>query len=190
MKYIEIPQLYSAKFKDAKLAQPNIEDIEEGSERHKLYLSAIELFIVGLDRVIAMDNAILRNLATEVKRVILDKSLELCLGNVPSLTMTVFGTSKGILPLVIAPEKWSEMFTKDEQYQIGGIIFVGSQIIDFFRGKLTSDFSERAKSYEAEYLKNLDPATFNEYQTEVLKKYPNGLDPKFIQNSMSNYELN
>jgi hypothetical protein len=74
------------------------------------------------------------------------------------------------------------MIQKNAIYQLGALVFVGSQAVDYYNGKIWSEFEKaknRARAYEAEYLMTLKEAvpdlTLNEWQQDVLGAFPEGI---------------
>jgi hypothetical protein len=62
------------------------------------------------------------------------------------------------------------------------ILFVGAQVVDFYNDRLISDRAapRRWHAYEAEFLRTLRQHlpgwTPNDYQRQILEKFPDGLD--------------
>lgn len=84
---------------------------------------------------------------------------------------------------ILIPENWVKMATKEPVMAFGSVIFTGSQAVDFFNGRVrvesTERIGERAQSYEASMLLGYPAAGLNDYQRELLEKYPHGYDSKF-----------
>jgi hypothetical protein len=106
--------------------------------------------------------------------------------NVPTLCFAIVEKNKMLQALTFAPYVWPEMIEADSSHELGSIITVGSQAVDFYNNKILSfDDSkvskERSLSYEAEFIHMLarNGHTLNEYQKGVLSKYPNGFDSSF-----------
>jgi hypothetical protein len=116
---------------------------------------------------------------------------------VPSLSFTFFGnatksTGQG---LILFPNDYEQQFRKDAIYCMGGVVFVASQVVDYYNQKFTPDevqkVPERAKMWEAEFLLTIKRALadekavgfpkaernyqFNEYQIDVLNRFPQGI---------------
>lgn len=82
--------------------------------------------------------------------------------------------------VLLVPDNWLEQMKKELVYETGAIVFVGSQAVDFYNGRLSDGHvNERSRGFEAEYLltvKKLSPSyKLNDYQTCVLKECPEGL---------------
>jgi hypothetical protein len=72
--------------------------------------------------------------------------------------------------------------------QMGAVVFVGSQAVDYYNGKLTYEAHKnvlsRAYAYEAEYLLTIltmGCQTMTEYQKGVLKRFGEGLRSKEVR---------
>lgn len=78
--------------------------------------------------------------------------------------------------LVFAPHHWMEMIQENLTMQVGAVIMVGSQAVDFYNGKFQTDYANvprRSDAYEAESLRNLGSEfTPNEYQARLLRDNP------------------
>jgi hypothetical protein len=103
--------------------------------------------------------------------------------DVPSLSFTVM-KYKGVLQgIVFFPKNWPDLIKADSFMQLGAILYVGAQIVDYYNDRLIGDPTApgRWEAYEAEYLRvlgQLIPNGWqpNEYQRDIMKKYPDGLD--------------
>jgi len=158
-----------------------VADITPGTEVHKIYLKAEHSLLSCINSIIEIGNTHLTSLVTDVKNIISNNHVEFGIGTVPTLTMTVLGNKDGFLPLLLAPVNWPEMMVEQPGHQMGGVVFVGSQIVDFYNGKFLTDYGsvhDRAASYEAEYIKTIQPENRNSYQISVFDKFKNGLMPK------------
>ncbi len=84
---------------------------------------------------------------------------------------------------ILIPETWAKMAAREPVMAFGSVIFTGSQAVDYFNGRLRVEsadrIGERAQAYEASMLLRYPAAELNEYQREVLEKYPRGYDSKF-----------
>jgi len=146
-------------------------------------LWAQNLFTGGVAALIALDNRILSDLMSYTWDVFHHRHVVLAMGpNVPSLSFALAGGKDGTKALVFAPHNWVDMVKEDPLMQLGAIIFVSSQAVDYYNGILTGRIDaaiakDRAKSYEAEYLRMMMlNHRLNEYQRSILVKYPDGFD--------------
>jgi hypothetical protein len=110
-----------------------------------------------------------------------------CGPNLPSLHFWAEKKSEKSLACIMCPPTWMQMVKKDPFLQFGGLVFVGSQARDYYNGKLDRQSDgplvmERSRAFEAEYLHFLASCDFdvpifmpNDYQKEVMKRYPKGL---------------
>lgn len=112
--------------------------------------------------------------------------------DVPTLTFAVMGTRLKPKAMIFMPHNWLQMIghqlPSSSIYQMGALVFVGSQAVDFYNGKFFEeprDAEKRARAHEAEYLITTDylPGTigFNDYQKGVIDEYPKGLSTPSIQ---------
>lgn len=80
------------------------------------------------------------------------------------------------------PVHWIELFQEDPIFHLGGVLYTGSQAVDFYNGRLTTDPVRScflAQAHEAELLK-LATREFPEYDLDVyqeylLERFPQGL---------------
>jgi hypothetical protein len=85
------------------------------------------------------------------------------------------------LGFVMVPWEWPKMCQEDRNMQLGGLVFICSQIADYYHNVVGPKTVERSHCWEAEFLLTLQanqerfPLTLNEYQKETLRRYPEGL---------------
>lgn len=106
--------------------------------------------------------------------------------NPPTLSFIAIGKGPFVQPMILLPHTWAKDVVDEPNrtMPLGSIIMAASQSRDFVNNKLltkdaATEASKRAKMYEAEMLLTLqgfDPFKPNEYQTEVLKRYPRGVE--------------
>jgi hypothetical protein len=82
---------------------------------------------------------------------------------------------------VFMPANWVDLVHKDVVYQLGALVYVGSQAVDAYNAKpLGPDVVTRARAHEAEFLLTQRRALAgwrpNAYQRHLLRDYPKGLD--------------
>lgn len=93
--------------------------------------------------------------------------------------------------LIMLPTDFAQRCKDDPYMQFGALVFLASQARDFYNGlippedevkrRLQADaVHKRAQAYEAEFLltaqQKCNDFTPNDYQKEVLKRFPKGLD--------------
>jgi hypothetical protein len=91
--------------------------------------------------------------------------------------------------IIFMPHHWLAMIKADPIYQLGALVYVGSQAVDFYNGKLYESPQEsenRARAHEAEFLlTHIVIATstppMNDYQKGVLEEYPLGINTPAIR---------
>lgn len=168
-------------------AHQNLVDLDPKDPLAQIGRTCEKLFTLGVATLSKFGNPVIQDLMSYVWDVYHYRHVAMAIGpNVPSLSMTVAQSRKtgDIQALTFAPHNWPEMVAQDPVMQLGAIIAMGSQATDFYNNKILSKedslvVKERALSYEAEYLKMIEGHPFNEYQQEVLAKYPNGFDASF-----------
>jgi hypothetical protein len=83
---------------------------------------------------------------------------------------------RGVIAL---PENWGERFHEDPIRETGALVFVGSQAVDLYNGKLDASVAFRGHAFEADYLltvKEIAPLyELNDYQKKVLAQFPQGV---------------
>lgn len=88
---------------------------------------------------------------------------------------------------VLIPQAWPEMVVADPFMQLGAILFVGTQVVDFYNDRLIGDpgAEPRWLAYEAEFLRTLGTWlpewSPNAYQREALAKYPDGINTAGVE---------
>lgn len=83
---------------------------------------------------------------------------------------------------ILLPDEWVSLFRDDPIFHIGGVMYTGSQAIDFYNGKLIGQKETatlRGQGYESELLYQthleIPDYQFQPYQEMVLTKFPMGL---------------
>ena len=83
------------------------------------------------------------------------------------------------IAMLMLPIDYAQRYQKDPIFVLGGIVFAGSQVRDFYNGKIGQDNGKeivaRGKMYEAEFLMFAAPHSFNKYQQSLLEMFPKGL---------------
>jgi len=85
--------------------------------------------------------------------------------------------------VIRVPVNWLELFQDDPIYQLGGALYTGSQAVDFYNGRLTTDPNNScalAQAHEAELLRlatrEFPSYQLDSYQMQLLEKFPQGLN--------------
>jgi len=135
-------------------------------------------------------NERIQKLAALAWPIIEHRIVQVALGpNVPSLSMGVLGNEANQRAYIFAPHAWLEEAKADPILQMGAVVFVISQAVDYHNQRLVRDQEgtvKRARAHEAEYLLTVDRlypehAPFNQYQQELLKALPEGLNTPTIK---------
>lgn len=162
----------------------DLADLPDGDPTAVLGKTCEGLFTNGVDVLRSViPNERVRKLASVVWDLVGNQQVLVGLGpDVPSLSFTVM-QYKGIdQAIILMPRNWPAMVDDDTFMQLGAVLFVGVQAVDFYNDRLVGDPTARVRwrAYEAELLHTLDRILTrwapNEYQCEVMKKYPQGLD--------------
>lgn len=163
--------------------QVNLKDVPEGDPMAALGRQCETLFTGGVDTLRSIvPNDRIRTLARVIWDLVGHKRVLVVLGaDVPSLSFTVMLRNTVHQGLVLIPKIWPQMVEHDPFMQLGAILFVGAQVVDFYNERLL-DSTGRARweAYEAELyralVQMLPSWKPNEYQREILDLYPDGLD--------------
>lgn len=164
--------------------QVSVADLPADDPDAKIAKTCESMFTGGVDVLRSIvDNDRIRALARIVWDLVGHKQVLVAIGpDIPSLSFTMMkykGLHQG---LVLIPKDWPQKVETDPFMQLGAILFVGAQVVDFYNDRIIRDPGARARwqAYEAELLHTLDRIlvswTPNEYQCTVMKKYPSGLD--------------
>lgn len=103
---------------------------------------------------------------------------------VPTITIaSIVSKTNGMRNMILIPHDWLEKVEQNCVYQLGAMVFVGSQATDLFNERLgdvaSGDLVRRARAYESEFLhtvqKTVPEFVPNDYQKSVMSDFPNGL---------------
>lgn len=142
------------------------------------------LFLAGLDFLRQQfPNPSIVRLATVARDVLGFGLTPICVSlPVKSLTFLVAGASDALEAKIVVPKSWSRLICRDPITQLGALVFVCSQTVDFYHDRLTIDPSNirlRAHAYEAEYLNTVQQLSptweLTDYHIQVMAEYPDGL---------------
>ena len=169
--------------------QVNVADLPEGDPTAKIGKVCESLFTGGVDVLRSIvPNDRIRALGRVVWDLVSHKQVLVAIGpDVPSLSFTVMRIKELHQAHVLIPRSWSQMVADDPFMQLGAILFVGAQAVDFYNDRLIDDRGahRRWHAYEAELLRTLRTSLLrwepNEYQREILVRYPDGLDSKDVE---------
>jgi hypothetical protein len=171
-------------FSDAKPMK--IDDIKDDTLSKRCRMCEY-LFTTGTIHLREMGNPIIKNLMINIWGIYHNRHVVMAMGpDVPALSIAVIERRGVVQALTFAPYAWPEMVEADPTMELGAIVVVGSQAVDFYNNRLTSPdeskiSKERSLSYEAELLILFREMghSLNGYQKDVLTKYPNGFDSSF-----------
>ncbi len=143
-----------------------------------------QLFASGIDFLRSkLPNPSIQRMCSVTWDAVEHKVTPLCMEPpVAGLSFIMAGHEAARTGMIIFPENWHQMIRKDPLTQLGALVFVGSQVVDYVNERFTDDPENvvtRACAYEAEYLltvKNLSPDwELREYHRKVVDTYPEGL---------------
>ncbi len=165
-------------------SQVNINDLPKEDPRHARGRMCEALFTDGVDALRSIfPNARVQALARAIWDLVGHKHVLVAIGpDIPSLSFTIMqleGVHQGV---VLIPKGWPEMVKANTFMQLGAILFVGAQVVDFYNGRLIGDAGAPARwdAYEAEFLRALKQQLpdwkMTAHQRAVMAKYPDGLD--------------
>ena len=181
------PQLIAQILAAFTAKQVNLKDLPADDPLTQIGNVCEALFTAGVDMLRSViPNDRVRAIASVVWDLVGHKEVLVALGpDVPTLSFTAIRFDKAddaVKGVVLVPKKWPQMVDEEVFMQLGAILFVGSQVVDFYNGKLigNTDAPGRCRAYEAELLRTLVQAAPdwkpNDYQRQILDKYPAGLD--------------
>jgi hypothetical protein len=146
-----------------------------------------QLFTSGVDMFRRVSNPILSDLMSYVWDIYHHRHVLTAIGpNVPSVSIAVLRKpGGGYQAMTFLPPNWLDLIEENSLLQLGGIVFVSSQVTDYYNGKLTNPIdgaisAKRATAYEAEYLRMLKGSSLTSYQRGVLDQFPDDFDPTFV----------
>lgn len=156
---------------------------KRGQQFSDFFTRCVATFKVWPDPHIAL-------LANHIWDVFHNKHVQLCIGpQLSSLHLAIVPPqflAKLNLPvgvdhrcLVFAPPTWTDLIKEDPIMQMGGVLFVGSQSVDFYNGRHLIDpkaLGARAAMYESRFLKTMPPEKLNGYQKSLITKYKGEID--------------
>lgn len=164
--------------------QIDVDDLPESDPTARIGKTCGDLFTAGVETLRSIiPNERIRALGRVVWDLVGNKRVLTALGpDVPSLSFTCMRMKGVVQGIVLMPKTWPQMVEDDPFMQLGAILFVGVQVVDFYNDRLFGDSGARVRwqAYEAELLRTLQETlsqwTPNEYQRQLLAKYPRGID--------------
>lgn len=141
---------------------------------------------------VAFPNERVKHLMNFVWDVVGGQRVPVVLGpRVQTISLAMIGTKDpttqqvtGARAVIMLPHEWLTKIEENPLLQLGAIVFVGSQSVDFVHGRVHG-VKERAFAYEAEYLKTLQRLLPEwkptDYQASLLKNYADGLDTESVR---------
>jgi hypothetical protein len=140
-------------------------------------------FTDGVALLKGFPNPAIRALAAMIWDIVGSKIVPTAMGpDVPTLSFVVLRNSDVHEAMILVPHGWVAMVQKEPLYQLGALVFVGSQTVDHYNGRVVFEpkaAEKRARAHEAEFLltvKKLSPMTaLNDWQHGVLRDFPEGL---------------
>lgn len=169
--------------------QVNVEDLPKTDPTAVRGKTCEALFTYGVDTLRSIvPSARVRALAAVIWDLVGHKQVLVAMGpDVPALSFTVMRQKTVDQGLVLIPQDWPAKVDADPFMQLGAILFVGAQVVDFYNDRLVGDPAARIRweAYEAELLHALAGLlprwTPNDYQKDAMKRYPRGLDSPGVE---------
>ncbi len=150
---------------------------------------------VGMLKTI-FPNPAIRDLMAMVWNVVGHRIVPTAMGpEVPTLTLAAVGSRLTPQAMIFIPHRWVEMVHENPVYQLGALVFVGSQAVDFYNGRIVSESEaakKRARANEAEYIITLREAVpdlkLNEWQEGELAEFPEGRRTETVKPLLYTYK--
>lgn len=163
--------------RDAKGLAPDHPEYTRARECEAIFTQGIEFLRSEFP------NPVIRRLASVVWETVGQKITPVAWGvDVKALSFVVMGPRSAPQGLIIPPLDWSKKVGQDPIMQLGALVFVGSQAVDYANDRFLSDQKNvrpRAVAYEAEYLNTVRSLSASwepcDYQSAVLGEFPEGL---------------
>lgn len=153
-------------------------------------------FTEGVAMLKGFPNPELRKLMSMVWDIVGNRLVPIAMGpKVPSLSFAAMGNRKKPDGIIFLPHNWQEMIEEDPVCQLGALVFVGSQAVDYYNdrvGREPEAMMRRARANEAEYLvtvREVSPGhKFNEWQLKMLEEFPEGLRSPGIKSHLYEFK--
>jgi len=177
--------------------QVNVDDLPAEDPTAKIGKVCGDLFTGGVEILRSLiPNDRIRALARVVWDLVGNKRALVAIGpDVPTLSFTAMRNGTEIQGIIVVPKIWPQLVKEDTFMQLGAILFVGAQVVDFYNDRLFDDPTARSRwhAYEAELLLTLQRTSPswkpNDYQRQTLEKFPSGLDtPGVVLYPVRSYE--
>lgn len=168
--------------------QVNVNDLPEDDPDAKIGKACEVLFTGGVEVLRSIvPNERIRAMGRVIWDLVGNKQTVTAIGpDVPSLGFTVMKVKEMHQSIILLPKTWPQMVEDDPFMQLGAILFVGAQAVDFYNDRLFRETGARRRwhAYEAELYRTLGTLlpswTPNAYQLETLARFPDGLDSKDV----------
>ena len=166
-----------------------VEKMPEGDPMRAKGMRLGDRFTEGVAMLKNFPNPAVRTLMSMVWDIVGNRVVPIALGpKVPSLTFAAMGNAARPDGIIFIPHEWESMIQEDAVCQLGALVFVGSQAVDFYNGRVGHEpeaMMKRARANEAEYLvtiKEFSPDhKMNDWQKKMLAEFPEGLRSAGIQ---------
>ncbi len=170
-------------------SQVHVDDLPEADPRATIGRTCEAIFTGGVDWLrSSVPNDRVRAIARVIWDLVGHKQVLVAIGpDVPTLSFTVMRLRGVIQGLVLIPKRWPALVEEDGIMQLGAILYVGVQVVDFYNDRLIGDETAAARcdAYEAELLHTLArilPAwSPNDHQRQIMDQYPAGLDSPGVE---------
>lgn len=155
-----------------------------------------ERFTEGVAMLKLWPSPDVRTLMSFVWDIVGNRVVPTALGpEVPTLTFAAMGNPAMPDGILFVPHNWEGMIQEDPVCQLGALVFVGSQVVDYYNKRVGFEVEavkKRARANEAEFLLTIKEAQpdhkFNDWQRSVLDEFPQGLRSERIQKHLYTFK--
>jgi hypothetical protein len=162
---------------EAKDLKPSCPEYTQAKECETLFTQGVEFLRSEFP------NPVIRRLASVLYETVGQKITPVAWGlDVTALSFVIIGPRSSPQGLIIPPLNWARMVSQDPIMQMGALVFVGSQSIDYANDRFLNDQTNirpRAAAYEAEFLNTVRSLSASwqpcAYQSAVLQEFPEGI---------------
>lgn len=173
-----------------------VEKMPEGDPLRAKGMRLGDRFTEGVAMLRGFPNPDLRTLMAMVWDIVGNRVVPIALGpEVPSLTFGAMGSKEKPDGIIFIPHNWEAMIEEDPVCQLGALVFVGSQAVDFYNGRIAIDpkaLMDRARANEAEYLVTIRESApdhkMNDWQKKMLEEFPEGLRSEGIKKHLYKFK--
>lgn len=173
-----------------------VEKLAKGDPRRVNAEKLGNRFTEGVAMLKLWPNPNVRTLMSMVWDIVGHRVVPIALGpEVESLTFGAMGNPAMPDAIIFVPPKWEKLIQEDPVCQLGALVFVGSQAVDYYNGRVGYEpeaMKRRARANEAEFLMTIKTDTpahkMNDWQASVLEEFPEGLSSPRIAKHLYSFK--